>query len=856
MKHIFFIVFILTQFTVISQISDNFNDGDFTSNPTWSGTSADYIVNPSLELQLNNTIASISYLSTAHGLTDLNNKEWHFHVRQSFSPSGSNFGRVYLTASSADLTSDPDGFYLQFGEGGSLDAVKLFKVDAGIHTELMSGPSAQIASSFSLGVRVVRDNSGLWELYIDDTGGTAYTLEATVTDATNLLGTHFGIVNVYTASNAQNFFYDDFYVGDEILDLTPPTISSVTAINANQIDVLFSEAVDQITAETSGNYSYAPNGSSVVANLDGLNPALVHLTPSVALTNGTTYTLTVTNVEDLQANAMTSEDAQFDFYIAEIPSEGDVVINEFICDPSPVVGLPEAEFVEIFNRSNKIFNLQDWKLGDASSNGTIQQAWLLPGEYRVLTTTAFVDSFSNAVAVTSFPSLNNSGDNIVLRSDLGLIVDSIQYTDDWYHDDNKSSGGYSIERINPDDPCTDISDWSASNDASGGTPGSQNSIYDNTPDTSPPGVDQMIALAPNYLEVYFTEGMDSTSIVNSIVSTNPALTVQNIYALEAHPTMSIIQFQENFVASQTYSITLQNIADCWLNSTTLIGQFALAETPNQGDIVINEILFNPITGGSDWVEVYNNSDKLLDLYQMEFANFSDDTISNNEIINEHFLLYPDAYAVISEDTSHIIQNFPSAVPGRFIESGLPSYNNDSGTVYLISGGQVLDRVAYQADWHFKLLDNLDGKSLERIEPEGPSSNRNNWHTAAEAIGFGTPGDRNSQYYPALTNGEFSYTSETISPDNDGFEDVLQINYEMNQPGYVGSFKVYDDRGRLVATVFEAELLATDGTFIWQGVADDGTKASIGTYVGVFEAFDIDGGAVFAKRKAFVVAGVL
>lgn len=856
MKHIFFIVFILTQFTVISQISDNFNDGDFTSNPTWSGTSADYIVNPSLELQLNNTIASISYLSTAHGLTDLNNKEWHFHVRQSFSPSGSNFGRVYLTASSADLTSDPDGFYLQFGEGGSLDAVKLFKVDAGIHTELMSGPSAQIASSFSLGVRVVRDNSGLWELYIDDTGGTAYTLEATVTDATNLLGTHFGIVNVYTASNAQNFFYDDFYVGDEILDLTPPTISSVTAINANQIDVLFSEAVDQITAETSGNYSYAPNGSSVVANLDGLNPALVHLTPSVALTNGTTYTLTVTNVEDLQANAMTSEDAQFDFYIAEIPSEGDVVINEFICDPSPVVGLPEAEFVEIFNRSNKIFNLQDWKLGDASSNGTIQQAWLLPGEYRVLTTTAFVDSFSNAVAVTSFPSLNNSGDNIVLRSDLGLIVDSIQYTDDWYHDDNKSSGGYSIERINPDDPCTDISDWSASNDASGGTPGSQNSIYDNTPDTSPPGVDQMIALAPNYLEVYFTEGMDSTSIVNSIVSTNPALTVQNIYALEAHPTMSIIQFQENFVASQTYSITLQNIADCWLNSTTLIGQFALAETPNQGDIVINEILFNPITGGSDWVEVYNNSDKLLDLYQMEFANFSDDTISNNEIINEHFLLYPDAYAVISEDTSHIIQNFPSAVPGRFIESGLPSYNNDSGTVYLISGGQVLDRVAYQADWHFKLLDNLDGKSLERIEPEGPSSNRNNWHTAAEAIGFGTPGDRNSQYYPALTNGEFSYTSETISPDNDGFEDVLQINYEMNQPGYVESFKVYDDRGRLVATVFEAELLATDGTFIWQGVADDGTKASIGTYVGVFEAFDIDGGAVFAKRKAFVVAGVL
>lgn len=856
MRHILVFVFFTTHLAVFSQLTDTFSDGDFTVNPTWSGTTADYIVNTSNELQLNNTIVDTSYLTTPHGLADLNNKEWSFYVRQSFSPSSSNFGRVYLTSSSADLTTDPDGFYLKFGESGSLDAVRLFKVQSGVHTELLAGPSAQIASSFTMGVRVVRDNTGSWELYLDANGGTAYALAGTATDATNLLGTHFGVYDVYTASNATKFYYDSVYVGDEILDVSAPTIASVTAVNATQIDVLFSEAVDQTTAETGANYSYTPNGSSLTATQDGVNPALVHLTTGTALTNGTSYTLTVVNVEDLSGNAITSESSPFAYYVSDTPVWGDVLINEFFCDPSPVIGLPEAEFVEVYNVSTKIFNLDSWKLSDGSSQGTIQQGWLLPGEYRVLTTTAYVDSFNSAIAVTSFQSLNNNGDHIVITSDLGVAIDSIVYTDEWYHDVNKDGGGYTIERINPEDPCTDASDWAASNDPSGGTPGAQNSIYDITPDTTPPGIDQLIALAPNYLEVYFTEGMDSASIVNATITTNPTLTVQNIYALEAHPMMVILQFQETFAPTQVYALTLQNVADCWLNAADLSGTFALPEVAEPGDLVVNEILVNPITGGSDWVELYNNSDKLIDLNGLELANWDNDTISNNQLIEQHFLLFPGEYVVFSEDTTHIIQNYPAAVLGRFVQTDLPSYSNDEGTVYLISGGNVIDSVAYLSDWHFKLLDDEDGKSLERISPDGPSSNANNWHTAAESIGFGTPGGENSQYYPAITNGTFSYTSETISPDNDGFEDVLQINYEMEGPDYVGTFTIYDDRGRLIATVTDAELLGTSGTLSWQGVTDEGVKASIGAYIGVFEAFDINGGVVFAGRKAFVVAGQL
>lgn len=857
MKHFLWTVIILTHSVLLGQISDDFSDGDFTASPVWSGITGDYVVNGSFQVQLNNTIASTSYLSTPHGLSTMDGKEWKIWTRQAFSPSSGNYGRIYLTAMNADLSTDPDGFFLQLGETGSTDAVRLIKRDGGINTEIVAGITGQISSSFSIGIRVVRDITGNWSLYIDDTGGQNYALAGTANDATNLLGTHFGFFNEYTLSNSSGFYYDDVYVGDEILDVTPPVLVSVTAINANLIDVLFDEALNQTSAENTSNFDIQPFLSATSATLDGVNPALVHIVPSTALSNGNTYELFTNNIEDVSSNVSGSQSLNFMYLVAENPVPGDIVINEFLCDPTPQVGLKDAEFVELYNASAKIFDVENWQLGDAATSGTIQQGWLLPGEYIVLTSTANIDSFSVATGVTSFPSLNNSGDNIVIRDPLGAILDSISYTDDWYFDVTKEGGGYTIERINPEAPCSGQSNWAASNDNFGGTPGVVNSIFDNTPDISAPTIDQLIALAPNYLEVYFSEGMDSTSLADAIISTNPSLTILNNYVLEAYPTMLTLQFVENIATSQSYTLELQAVADCWMNTTTLIGSFALADVGAPGDIVINEIMFNPLTGGSDWIEVYNISSKLLDLYNWEIANFDNDTIDNNMPVSDHFLLFPGEYVVLTEDISHIIQNYPSHELGRFIEMDLPTFANDSSTVYVISNlSQIMDKVSYDEDWHFKLLDDVDGKSIERIDPDGLSNDENNWHTAAESIGFATPGMKNSQYYPAISNGDFNFTSETISPDSDGFEDVLQVNYVMSQPGLVADFNIYDDRGRKIATVLQSELLAASGTFIWDGTSDDNTKASIGAYVAIFEAFDPNGGLVFTKRKAFVVAGQL
>ncbi len=854
MRHFLSVVFILTQINCFGQISEDFSDGNFTSNPTWAGTDAQYIINGSGQLQLNNAgMAATSYLSTAHNLANLNTKEWKFWTRQSFAPSASNFGRIYLTAASADLTTDPDGFYLQLGEAGSTDALRLFKVVGGVDTELAAGTIGQLASSFIIGIRVVRDNLGNWSVYVDPAGGTNFALQATATDATNLLGTHVGMLNVYTGSNATGFYYDNIYVGNEIVDVAPPVLVSATAVNPNLIDVLFDEALNEISAETIGNYSFSPTLSISSATLDGTNLALVHLVPTTPLTNGQNYVLTTNLIADVIGNVSGTQTTSFAYLVPEIPAPGDVVINEIMFDETPSIGQPLVEYVEIYNRSTKIFNVLDWKLGDASSDGTLLEEWLLPDSYIILTKTSAVDSFTLALGVTSFPNLNNTGDDLILRSDLGVTIDSLSYLDDWWNNP-LIEGGVSIERINPNDPCTDGTDWTASTDPSGGTPGAQNSVFDPTPDTEAPELSFLLALAPNYLEITYSEGMDSTALSNATFSFNPPLTVQNNYVLSAPTNMHTLEFAQNLVGSQSYTIQIDNVADCWLNPTTVFGTFALPENPVAGDLIINELLVDPVTGGADWIEVYNTSDKLLDLFNFQIANFDDDTISNIKLIEAHFLVNPNEYAVLGENIAQIGQYYSASVPATFLEMDLPTFNNDSGTVYLMYSNQLMDKVSYSEDWHFALLDETDGVSLERIDPDGGSSDKSNWHSAAEAIGFATPGRLNSQFYPAISNGEFAFTADILSPDSDGYQDVLQINYEMLEAGFVGHFTVYDDRGRLIARVMESELLGASGTFSWDGVSDEDTKASIGTYIGVFEAFQPNGGIVFTQRKAFVVAG--
>ena len=859
MKYFLLLVTFFTFPALFAQFSDGFDDGNFTSNPVWFGDDSVFVVvdvNGNNQLRSNKTLASSSFYLATNSTLALD-CQWEWFTNLQFNTSSANYVDVYLTADQSNLLSPTlSGYFVRLG--GTDDEISLFKRSSGTATKIIDGVNGILnTSNNNVKIKVVRTADGEWKLDRDITGsGNNYLTEGVINDVSVVNGAYFGLaITQSTSSFFQKHFFDDFYVGPIIYDVTPPVLLSASAISATEIDVLFNEALDQTSAENTNNYDIQPFQSAQTAILDAVNPALVHITTSFPLQNGNTYTLFTSGVEDLANNVSGSQSVQFSYFVAETPSPGDIIITEFMADPSPVVGLPEQEFVEIYNKSNKYFNLNGWKLGDNATEGTIQSAWLSPGEYKVLCPSSWVDSFPNAVGVTSWPSLNNAGDDVRIKAS-GIILDELTYSDNWYQDPIKKAGGYTLERINLNHPCSGEGNWIASNAVIGGTPAALNSVNDDTPDSSLPQLTQLVALEPNYLEVYFNKGMDSISLANSFSVTSPSLSVSSIYVFGPFPNKMTLEFAQNIVPSQTYSILIENVADCWLNTTSLNGNFILPEQAEEGDIIVNEILFNPYTGGSDWVELYNRSNKVINLKNWQFANMSGGIISNFKSITENFLIKPGAYVVATKDSVHVKLNYPFAVSGRFVYCDLPSYNNDSGSVVLVFNTQPFDKVSYSAKWHFRLLDNVKGVSLERIDQNGPSNNGNNWHSAAQSIGFGTPGGQNSQYFPALEGGDFGFTSSTFSPDNDGYEDILQIYYEMLEPGLLGTLTFYDDRGRQIAVLFKNELLGIEGTYKWDGFTDNGTKVSIGTYVAVFEAFGVNGGLMFTKRKAFTVAGKL
>ncbi|MEO6541728.1 MAG: Ig-like domain-containing protein, partial [Ferruginibacter sp.] len=292
-----------------AQFTDNFSDGNFTANPAWTGNAADWIVNPSLQLQSNNTVVNGSfYLSTANTLATT--AQWEFYAQITFNPSSANFIDVYLTASASDITlTGTTGYFVRIGNTD--DEISLYRKDpAGVVIKIIDGVNGILNSSNNvMKIKVFRNAANLWSLSRDLGGtGSNYFNEGVVTDATYLTSAFFGIwVRQSTASFFQRHFFDDFEVKTYVPDVTPPAIVSATAISSSAVDVLFNEPVELPSSQVLANYIVNNGiGMPITAVRDAVNVALVHLLFAGSFVNATNYTLTVNGVKDFSGNAISN----------------------------------------------------------------------------------------------------------------------------------------------------------------------------------------------------------------------------------------------------------------------------------------------------------------------------------------------------------------------------------------------------------------------------------------------------------------------------------------------------------------------------------------------------------------------
>jgi len=250
------------------------------------------------------------------------------------------------------------------------------------------------------------------------------------------------------------------------------------------------------------------------------------------------------------------------------------------------------------------------------------------------------------------------------------------------------------------------------------------------------------------------------------------------------------------------------------------------------------------------VELYNRSDKVLSLSGWRLASVSDGVVGTGLVITSNStLLLPGEYALICEDGFNVAVNYPQSHTDRFVETDLPSFNNDEGSVVLQDPtGTQLDRFDYNDDLHFSLLNNTEGYSLERVDPDRPTDDNTNWHSAADIAGRATPGFKNSEYSKtASATGDLTIDPAIFSPDNDGYQDLLTIAYRFDEPGFVGNMSVYDIAGREARKLMENQLLGTDGAISWNGILDSGSLGRMGPYIVVLEVFDLAGNVEKFKK---------
>lgn len=792
-------------------------------------------------------------------------REWSFAMRNgAWDPTGDNAFWFVLASDSESISlGEYNGYAVGVNLLGTSDLLTLWRIDKNSGAQVMVKSSFDWNESETIAIRVTRTPNGEWALwYKASKEDTHYKLAGRAFDTSVSASSTFGPVFKYTSTRAGEFWLDNLSI---CAVQYPPIIQSANLLSGSSVSVTFSAAVNVDDALTPSNYSIKDSSGKVYSILtsyahDG-NPFKFSLRTQELPADE--LLLFAKGIASISGNLIVNDSIRIG--MGAIGNFGNIVINEIMSRPSDVTDLPNVEYIELYNRSSSSISLAGWKVRGNTSIATITNGVIEPNGYIILSGTsgqAAMSRYGNAIGVSSFPTLLVGGMFLGVYDNSGNLISWVEYSDKWYRDDMKKAGGYSLERIDTENLVEGAVNWIATNDPSGGTPGRANSVQASNPDVTPPRVVGVEVIDATHIAVIFSEVMDSLSI-----------TIPQSYTLSngiGNPVwLSLTSPKYNRVELTLGSaMAIGQIYDlCFTDDITDFSgnpivencrKIAIPQIPIAGDIVINEVLFNPYSGGVDFVELFNNSIKPVNLKTMRIANRNKTTLMLNEnyaASDSAWLLMPGEYAVLSENPSLVSQFYYIENPNAMVWlSKLPGYPNDNGYVVLINEvSEVIDEFYYDMGMHSTLLSDVKGISLERLNPNLPSNEASSWQSAAQTAGFATPTAKNSQFTDAIKGDDsFSLSHQVFSPDGDGFEDILLINYELPESGYHASIMVFDSKGRRVKRIGSNMLLGTSGSIQWDGADDAGRRASMGAYVIFIEAFDLKGN-VKRYKKTVVVA---
>ncbi|MGE5682971.1 MAG: lamin tail domain-containing protein [Bacillota bacterium] len=422
----------------------------------------------------------------------------------------------------------------------------------------------------------------------------------------------------------------------------------------------------------------------------------------------------------------------------------DLVINEIMYAPSQ----GEPEWIEVYNRSNTKVNLKKWKISDNSTTAVIsskEERFIEPGQYVILCKDSSIKKYydiSSEIIYSALPSLNNTGDLIVLSDSSGKAIDSTRYLPAW-----GGSNGLSLERVSSEVSSYLPLNWKTCISKSKATPGKINSVSRKLND---PAVVEIIfkpefpllnndvaifakiknsGLLPSYFTLRLEEDEDVNSKPDKLLEIS-----DNLNLLPGDSLIYAFAFFVHSLANErsfTVSIVSENDQD---SSNNFVRKNISPGYP-PGSIIVNEIMYSPSGGEPEWVELYNTMQDTVCIKDWTLSDlFTAPSVM--KFSKSGLSVPPFSYAVITSDSS--IFHYHPGIFSTIVFGNLPQLNNDEdGIVIKDSRGVRIDSVRY-----ISFMGGLAGFSLERKSVMDPSTDINNWFSSKD-IKKSTPGQINS-----------------------------------------------------------------------------------------------------------------
>jgi hypothetical protein len=569
-------------------------------------------------------------------------------------------------------------------------------------------------------------------------------------------------------------------------------------------------------------------------------------------------------VDDITVAGIFSEEPappEVDPYIAEA-APGDIIISEIMADPSPSVTLPAREYLELYNRALEPLNLKNWSLSDGITKSIFPNTVIAPGSYMILCQmedTVLFKGYGKTTGMKSFPALANEGKILFIRDGKGTLIHGIEYSSGWYGDVLKSDGGWSLEIIDSDYPFFGDGNWQASESEEGGTPGRINSVSGVNRDNIFSGIENVFPDDSSTVRIRFSEPIPGLTMkiegikiegseIETLINSDPLL--RDYTAFLSQP------LRKGIIYTMSAGEEITDFAGNKMDKNEF--RFGLPEKAGSGDILFNEILFNPLPDEPDFIEFYNCSEKIINVSDLLLVSVNDELHDTSSVVlvsPENHCLMPRNYNVITSDKRALLRRFPSSDPDNIFKvSSLPSMPDDKGHLILFNRSlEKIDEVFYDEKMHYSLLGGNEGISLEKVTTNGNSADKTMWHSASESSGWGTPGAVNSVLIEHQGKGDkVNLSSTKITPDNDGNEDILVINFMLKGLGNVISIEIFDETGRFVKRLTDNLFAGPEVSIVWNGTDEDENLVGTGIYILLITVFDDTGKSERWKRVCTVI----